>query len=129
MADAVVVVHVRAAERHRVDLLAERLADDAGSGQEHRSVLGHDDQVGQRRRVRAAAGGCARDDRNLRHDAGQPDRLAEDPAVPGQRGLALLHPRAARLDERDHRDPGALGDREDANDRVRVLLPERASEK
>ena len=67
-------------------------------------------------------------DRNLRHDAGQPDRVAEDAAVPGERGLALLHPSTTRLDERDHRNLGALGGLQHANDRVRVLLPERASE-
>ena len=66
MADAVAVVDARAAERGRVDLLAERLADDPRAGQEHRRVLGHHDQIGQRRRVRAAAGRGAGHDRDLR---------------------------------------------------------------
>ena len=128
MADAVVVVDTRAAERDRVDLLAERLADDAGAGQEHRGVLGHDDQVGKRRRVRATAGRRSRNHRDLRHHPGQADRVAEDPSVSGQRGLPFLHPRAAGLDERDDRDPGALGRLEHANDRVGVTLAERPAE-
>ena len=128
MADAVVLVHARAAERHRVDLLAERVPDDAGPGEEHRGVLGHDDQVGQRRRIGPAAGRCAGHDRDLRDHAGQPDRVAEDPAIPGERGLALLHPGPARLDERDDRNLRPLGGLQDANDRVRVLLPQRSAE-
>ena len=86
MAHAVVVVHAMAAELDRVDLLAERLPDHARAGEEHRRVLGHDDQVGQRRRVRAAAGGGAGHDRDLGDHAGQPDRVTEDPPVAGQRG-------------------------------------------
>ena len=105
MADAVALVDVRAAEPGRVDLLAERLAHDAGAGEEHRRVLGHHDQVGERRRVGAAAGRRAGHDRDLRHDAGQRDRLAEDPPVAGQRRGALLHARAAGLDEA--RPPGS----------------------
>ena len=129
MADAVAVVHARAAERRRVDLLAERVAHDARPGQEHRRVLGHQDQVGERGRVRAAAGRRARHDRDLRHDAGQRDGLAEDPSVAGERRRALLHPGAARLDER--RRPGSVaraGRLEHPHDRVGVALAERAAE-
>ena len=128
MAHPVVLVYPRATERDRVDLLAERVADDARPREEHRGVLGHDDQVGERRRIGPAAGRCARHDRDLRHHAGQPNRVAEDPAVPGERRLALLHPGAARLDERDHRNPRPLGGLQHANDRVRVLLPERSTQ-
>ncbi len=74
MADAVAVVDVRAAESGSVDLLAQRLADDAGAGQEHGRVLGHHDQVGERRRVGAAPGRGAGHDRDLRHHAGQRHR-------------------------------------------------------
>ena len=73
VADAVALVHARAAERGRVDVLAEHLARRRRAGQEHRRVLGHDHEVGQRRRVGAAAGRGAADDRDLRHDAGQRD--------------------------------------------------------
>ena len=55
MTDAVAIMHVRTAERGRIDLLAECLAHDAGAGEEHGRVLGHHGQVGQRRRVGAAA--------------------------------------------------------------------------
>ena len=128
VADAVAVVDLRAAEAGGVDLLAERLAHDAGAGQEHRRVLGHHDQVGQRRRVGAAAGRRAGDDRDLRDHAGQRHRLAEDPAVAGQRRGALLHAGAAGLDEPDHGDPRPLGRLQHADDRVGVALAERAAE-
>ena len=40
----------------RVHVLADHLAHHARAGEEHRRALGHDDEVGERGRVRAAAG-------------------------------------------------------------------------
>ena len=74
-----------------------------GPGQEHPRVLGHHDEVGQRRRVGAAAGGDAGEDRDLRHLARQLDAGAEDAAVAGEGGVALLQAGAAGADEADHR--------------------------
>ena len=89
--------------------------DDARAGQEHGRVLGHDHEVGQRRRVGAAARRGAADDRDLRHDAGQRDVLAEDLArSPASAARSLLHARAGRLDEADHRHARALGQLEHA---------------
>ena len=55
LADTVAIVDLRSPERRCVDLLAERFAHDPGARQEHRRILGHHDQVGQRGRVGAAA--------------------------------------------------------------------------
>ena len=71
--------------------------------------LGHDDEVGERRRVGAAAGRDAADDRDLRHLLEQLDAGAEDPAVAGERRVALLQAGAAGLDEADDRRAGAAG--------------------
>jgi hypothetical protein len=53
--------------------------------------------------------------------------LAEDPPVAAERGEALLHARAGRLDEADHRHARALGELEHRDDRVGVRLAERAA--
>jgi hypothetical protein len=53
--------------------------------------------------------------------------LGEDPRVAVERGEALLHARAAGLDEADHRDAGLPGEALDAHDRVGVLGAERAA--
>ena len=45
--DAVAVVDPGSPEPGRVDLLAERLAHDAGTREEHRGILGHQHQIGQ----------------------------------------------------------------------------------
>ena len=91
-------------------------------------ALGHHDEVGQRGRVRAAAGARAADHGDLRDAAGQRDVLAEDAAVAAERGEALLHARAAGLDEADDGRARAAGEPQDADDRVRVRLAERAAE-
>ena len=119
----------RAARRaRRVDVLAHHLATTTRAGQEHRRLLGHHDEVGQRRRVRAAARRDAGDHRDLRHAAGQPHVAAEDAPVAGQRGDAVVHPRAARGDEADHR-RAARARRARITRRivVRVRLAERAA--
>ena len=89
----------------RVDLLAEGLAHDARTGQEHRRVVGHQDQVGERGRVRAAAGRGAGDDRDLRHDA------ARARPSPGRSGRSRRAPRcppaSGRRRTRRTRRPGS----------------------
>ena len=128
MADAVAVVDARPAQRPGVDLLAERLAHDARAGEEHRRVLGHQDQVGEGRRIGAASGRGAGDHRDLGDDPGQPDGVAEDAAVACERRGAFLHAGAARLHERDDWDPGTLCQLEHAHDRLGVELAERAAQ-
>ncbi len=58
---------------------------------------------------------------------GELDARAEDAPVPGERGVALLEPGAARLDEADHGDAGLAGELEHADDRVGVRGAERAA--
>ena len=125
--DAVGRVHARAAQAGRVHVLAHHLAHHAGPGEEHRRLLGHHDEVGQGGRVRAAAGRDAADHRDLRHAARQPHVVPEDAAVAGQRGDAVVHPRAAGGDEADHRRGGALGELHHADDRLGVRLAQRAA--
>ena len=79
-------------------------------------------------RVGAAAGRDAADDGDLRDALEQLDAGAEDPAVAGERGVALLQPRAAGLDEADHRGAGVAGQAQHADDRVGVRGAQRAAE-
>ena len=91
------------------DLFAHRLLHDPRAGEEHPRLGGHHDEVGQRRRVGAAAGGDAADDRDLRDLARELDAGAEDAAVAGERRVALLQAGAAGADEADHRGAGVAG--------------------
>ena len=125
---AVALVHLVAAELGRAHVLAHDLAHDRGAGQEHVRPLGHDHEVRQGGRVRAAAGGRAADHRDLRDLAAQRDVLAEDPRVAGQRGGALRDARAAGLDEADDGSAGAAGEPQHLHDRIRVLLAQRAAQ-
>ena len=126
--DPVAVVHLRAAELERPDVLAHDLLHHGRAGEEHVRLLGHHDEVGQRGRIGAAARGGAADDGDLRHATRQRDVLAEDAAVARERGEALLHARAAGLDEADDGGARATGQAQHAHDRVRVLLAQRAPE-
>jgi len=81
LADAVALVHLRAAERGRVDVLAHDLLHDPRTGEEHRRALGHHHEVRQRGRVGAAAGRGPADHGDLRHLARQRDVQVEDPPV------------------------------------------------
>ena len=128
MGDAVAVVDFGATQVGGGDVLAHDVAHDGGAGEEHRRSLGHHHEVGEGGRVGAAAGAGAADHRDLRDAARQVDVLAEDAAVAGQRGQALLHARTARLDEADDGHAGAPGQAQDADDRLRVLLAQRAAE-
>ena len=127
LADAVLRVHARPAEGLGVHVLAHHLADDAGAGEEHRRALGHDDEVGQRGRVGAAARRDAGDHGDLRDLAGQLHALAEDAPVAAERRDAVVHAGAARGDEPDHRRAGAAGELHHAHDRLGMRLAERAA--
>jgi len=127
LADAVLRVHLRAAELLRVDVLARDLAHDARAREEHRRVLGHDHEVGERGRVRAAAGRHAGDHGDLRDLAREPHALAKDPAVAAERGDAVVHAGAARGDEADHGSARAAGELHHADDRLGMRLAERAA--
>ena len=128
MADAVALVDARTAERGRVDLLAERVAHDARAGEEHRGVLGHQDEVGERRRVRAAArrtrprrprsAGPRRSARPSRGRSGRSRRARPCPPASGRRRTRRTRP------------PGSGRGRrlEHPHDRVGVTLTERAAE-
>src|SRR5437763_16402894 len=109
MADAVAVMNTGAAECGGIDLLAERFTHYPRPRQEHRCVLSHQDQVGERWRVGTAAGREAGDHGNLRDHASQRHSVTEDPSVPAECGRALLHPRPARLDTGDNRYWGPFG--------------------
>ena len=81
------VVCVRAAEGHHVDVLAGDTAHHVGAGDEHLAVRRHHDDVGQRRSVGGAARGEADDDRDLWDITRRPDHGLE-----GQTdGMQCLH--------------------------------------
>ena len=126
--DAVLAVDLGTAELLHRDLFAHRLGDDLRPGEEHARVLGHHDEVGQRGRVGAAAGRDAGEDRDLRHLARELDAGAEDAAVAGEGGVALLQAGAAGADEADHRRAGVAGHPHRADDRVGVDFAEAAAE-
>ena len=93
------------------------------------AALGHDDEVGQRGRVGAAAGRRAADHGDLR-DLAATARRARGRSARSRPSAAdaLLHARAAGLDEADDGRAGAAGEPQHAHDRVGVLLAERAAE-
>ncbi len=124
--DAVPHVHSRAAEVTRADLLADRRLDDLRTGQEHpRPLAGQNDDVAERRRVCAATGARAADDRDLR-DARVGLRV-EDRAVGAQRAGPLLQPRAARVGEADDRAAELVGAADRRGDRLAAGSAERAA--
>ena len=97
-------VRRRAAELLERDLLAGHGLHDVGAGDEHvRRALGHQHEVGDRRRVDGAAGARPHHERELRHDPGGLDVAPEDLGVAGERDDALLDPRPARVVDPDHR--------------------------
>ena len=116
-----------AAEILRGDLFAGHRLDDLGAGQEHGALAGHDDKVGERRRVDGAAGARPENDRDLRHDAGSEHVAHEHFAVGGEAAHAFLDTRAARVVEADHRDTGLERHVLDAADLLRLHFRERAA--
>ena len=83
-------VRPRAAELLLGHLFVGDRLDDVGTGHEEvGGLLGHEDEVGDRRRVDGAAGAGPEDRRDLRHDAGRPRVAQEDLRVarPARRRL------------------------------------------
>jgi hypothetical protein len=70
VADAVALMNAVAAELERRDALAGDRFDDARAGQEHAGALGHDHEVGERRRIGATASRGTADHRDLGHATG-----------------------------------------------------------
>ena len=74
--------------------------DHIRAGDEHvRGATDHEDEIGQRRRVGRATRARPQDDADLRNHAGGAHVTAEDDAVTGQGGNALLDPRPAAVVE------------------------------
>ena len=122
-------VRARAAELGRRDLLVRHRLHHLGPGDEHvRRLLDHHRKVGHRRRVDRAARARPHDDRDLRDDARRLDVALEDVGIPGERGDALLDPRAARIVEADHRRAELDGAVHHLADLLGVRLGERAAE-
>ena len=107
------VVCVRTAEGHHVDVLAGDAAYDVGTGDEHLAVRRHHDDVGQRRPVGRAARGEADDDRDLRDVTRRPDHGLEGQPDRMQCLHALGQSGATRVPDADDRglffDRGVVG--------------------
>ena len=117
-----------AAQIFNRDLLAGHRPDDLRSGQEHVALAGHDDEVGQRRRVHGATGAGSEDDRNLRDDPRGLDIAHENLAIGGQTADAFLNPRTARVAEADAGNAGFQRLVHDAADLLRLNLGEGAAQ-
>ena len=101
-------VRRRSAKFFERDVFAGDRLDDLGSGDEHlRDLVGHDHEIGDRRRVDGAAGARPGDQADLRHHAARGDVAPEDFRVAPERHDALLNARAARIVDTDHRCAGA----------------------
>ncbi len=118
-----------AAELLLRDLLAGDRLDDVGAGDEHvRRALGHEDEIGDRRRVDGAAGARAHDEADLRHDARRLHVAPEDLGVARERDDTLLDARAARVVDPDHGAAVLDGHVHDLADLLREHLGQRAAE-
>ena len=96
-------VRLGAAEPQRVDVLAGDRAHDVGAGDEDPALRAEDDDVGERRAVRRAAGRRAEHHRDLRDLAGGAGHDREDLADGVQRDDALAQPGTAGVPEADDR--------------------------
>ena len=124
------VRHVRigAAECLGGDLLAGDLLDDLGPGDEHLGLAGHDDEVGQGRRVGRAAGAGPADQGDLGDGPGKFDIGEEDPAVARKRVDAFLDAGSARIVDEDERAAGVQRQLHHVGDLVAVELARRAAQ-
>ena len=118
-----------AAELLEGDVLAGHGLHDVGPGDEHvRRPLGHQHEVGHRRRVHRAAGAGTEDERELWDHAGCLDVAPEDLGVSSERDNAFLDSRATRVVDPDHRAPDLDGHVHDLADLLGEHLRERAAE-
>ena len=119
----------RAPELLERDVFAGHRLDDLGAGDEHlRDLLGHDDEVGDRRRIHRAARARTRDQADLRNNAAGLDVAPKDLGVAAQRNHALLNARAARVVDADHRRAGAHRQIHHLADLLGVRFAERSAE-
>ena len=121
-------VNLGAAQALRGDLLAGDRLDHVRAGEEHRAVAGHDDEVGEGRRIHRAARAGAEDHRDLRDHARGHDIAHEDLAIGGQAAHPLLDARAAGIVQPDDRDATLQRQVLDAADLLRLHFGERAAE-
>src|SRR6185437_5172838 len=104
-------VRHRAAERLEADVLTGHGFNDLRTGNEHlRNLFGHQDEVGDGRRVYGAARTGAGDQADLWNDSARLDVAPEDFGVAAKRNDAFLNARAARVVDADHRRSGAHGE-------------------
>ena len=108
-------MHVRAAERLRVDLLAGRRAHQRRAAEEHPALIAHDDgMIGHRRHVGAARRAGAVHHRDLRDALRRQPRLIEEDASEviaiGEHLVLLGQERAAALHQIDARQRVLAGD-------------------
>ncbi len=122
-------VHVGAAQAVLGDLLAGDGLHHVRAGDEHlRGAAHHEDEVGERGRVRRAARAGAHDDADLRQDTGVADVALEDAAVAGERRDALLDAGAGAVAQAHDGRAGGLGEVHQLVDLLGVGLAEGAAE-
>ena len=118
-----------AAEVLEADVLAGDRLHHVGAGDEHvRRPLGHQDEVGDRRRVDGAACAGPHDQRDLRNDPRGLDVAPEDLGVARERDDALLDPGAARVVDPDDGAADLDGHVHHLADLLREHLGERPAE-
>ena len=101
----------------------------SGPGDEHlRDFLGHQDEIGDRRRVDGTAGAGSRDQAQLRDDAAGLDVAPKDFGITAERNDALLNARAAGIVDPDHRRTGAHRQIHYFADLLRERFTERSAE-
>ena len=119
----------RAAQVFLRNLFVGHRLDDVGPRDEEvRVLLGHEDEVGDRRRVDGAARAGTEDRGDLRHDSGRA-RVAEKNARVSREGDdTLLDARSARVVQADDRGAVLDGEVHDLADLLGVGLRERSAE-
>jgi len=121
-------VHARAAQVINRNLLARHGLDNFRPGQEHIALAGHDDEIGQSRRIHCAACARTKNDGNLRDDAGRFDVTHEHFAVSSQAAHAFLNTGAARVTQADAGNTGFQRLVHDAGNFLRLHFGERAAQ-
>ena len=121
-------VRHRATELFMSDLFTGNGADHVGSGDVHLAgALDHEDEVHDRGRIDAAAGGGSGADGDLRHQSGRERVAQEDFSVAAQGGHAFLDSRAAAVVDCDDRRADLHREILDLGDLLGRRLRDRAS--